>query len=325
MRPIIFLLAILSVSFGTFAHAQLTDDGVTINLFPERPGPYESVTISLSGYSTAISASNIVWTEDGKVASKGIGQTDYTFQTKDVGVQTTIEITITPPNDSASTKRVIITPMGVDLLWEATDSIIPPLYRGKAQPGPESQVKFVALPNMKQANGSYLGSKDVIYTWKQNYKTRAGGGYGKNSIFVAFDNVNPSEVVSVTAESRDKTLGAYKSINLAPENPFIVWYISSPLYGPQFNSALKDGHQVTGSDISLIAMPFFFSPKDTGSSKLSYDWSINGNTVNTPSTPNILFLHRENTDTGGALVNLHLTNTAKLFQETSSELNLELK
>ncbi len=315
---------VMGIFFAVTTHAQLTDDGVTVNVFPEYPGPYESVTISLTGYSANLDSSDIRWSENGKQVSGGVGKTDYTFTTKDVGVQTTITATITTPNSDSSTKRVVITPMGLDLLWEATDSIVPPLYRGKSQPAPGARVKFVALPNMKKSDGTFLGAQDLVYTWKHNYKTSGTGGYGKNAFMVTLSDLNPSEAVSVTAESRDKQLGSFKSMNLAPENPRILWYMASPLYGPQFESAVFDGHSISGNDVSLIALPFFFSPKDTSSSKLTYEWSINDNPVNTGATPNILFLHRDTQEKGGAKINVHITNKGKLFQEATSELQLEL-
>jgi len=43
-------------------------------------------------------------------------------------------------------KEIVIEPAQLDILWESTDSYVPPFYEGKALPSIESTIKVVALP-----------------------------------------------------------------------------------------------------------------------------------------------------------------------------------
>ena len=115
------------------------------------------------------------------------------------------------------------------------------------------------------------------------------------------------------------------TITLSPVDPKIVWYASSPLYGPLYGAALDGSYPVVGNDTSLIAEPYFFSPATPLSKELSYAWTLNGDTISTPSIPNMLALHRSTSDTGTATLSVEVTSLNKLFQDSTANLTLSLQ
>lgn len=318
-----FFIFLAIFFFTSTVSAQTVNDGITVTVSPERPGPLEDITISLVSHSIDLDSSNIIWRKDGKTELSGFGKTAYIFTTKNVGIQTVVGIQITGPDGSRYNKQVTINPMGIDLLWEARDSIVPPLYKGKALPGPASEITFSAIPQIKQTDGLFLSPQSLVYTWNHNYKP-VEGGYGKDFLTIEADDLRSSEVVTVEAQSTNKTAGAYQKKVLSTYSPSIAWYELSPLYGPMLEKRLSGNHVINGNDISLIVFPYSFSPKNPDDSILTYDWSINKNRIQT-FTPNILSLNREGEESGDALLELEISHKAKLYQSARSRLTLTLE
>ena len=139
------------------------------------------------------------------------------------------------------------------------------------------------------------------------------------------DYINPARHMSVDVSGKDGTIVASSDLTLDPFDPQLVLYASSPLYGALYDHALVGDYTVSDADASLIAVPYYFSPGNPTSSQLAYTWTLNGNEVTTPGVPNMLYLHRQDTATGDALVNLSLVNTRTLLQELSTALTLHLQ
>ena len=325
-----FLLAILLFAVPLFplartAHAQV-DDEVSVSVSPTNPGPNQLVTVTLTSYAFDLQTAEIDWTATGQHSSVGIGDTTYSFTTKGIGSSTTVQATVTPVGSIAIHESVTITPMVVDMLWEATDSIVPPFYEGKAMPTSESAVKFVAIPQIKASNGTYMAPSSFVYDWSENYTADAAdSGFGVNGYQAYMDYLNLDKYVSVDVSSQDGSLATSGNMTLSPSQPEVVWYAASPLYGPLYNQALSGSYAVVGSDTSLLAEPYFFSPGTPLSKQLTYAWSLNGGTLATPTIPNTLYLHRDTNDTGTATVSVEISNLNKLFQDATANLTLSLQ
>ncbi len=318
-------IAVLAFPCASFVFAQSANQ-VSVAVSPTNPGPNEPVTITLSSYIINIESADIEWSLDGRSKGGGIGSNTFSLTTKNIGVSSTVTVVVTPVGNAPITKTVTITPMSVDILWQATDSVVPPLYRGKAMPTSEGSVKFVAIPQIQSTAGSLLPSNSFLYGWSEDYaKDQANSGFAKDSFLASMDYLNPTKNIGVEVSTRDGGTTAQNSISLSPRAPEVLWYASSPLYGPLFNTALSDTYNVTGSETSLIAEPYFFSPGDPTSPLLKYSWQLNGQGVETPSIPNALFLHRDSNETGSATVDLSITSVNKLFQEAVMHLNLNLQ
>lgn len=323
---IVFTIVVVLFPFSqkTFAQATGAAD-VSIELIPAHPGPYTPVTIKISSYSVSIPSSLVQWTIDGKAGPSGFGYARYGFTTKGPGQTTAIRVTVTPVGSAPMTRSVSITPQSVDILWEATDSNVPPLYRGKALATSESAVKFVAMPQIRSVGGSLIAPGTFFYDWKEEYTPeQSKSGYAKESFRTSMDKLNPTKHINLDILTRDGNVSASTEKILGSSEPAFAWYIDSPLYGPLYDHALLGNYKVTDSDISILAEPFFFSPKNATASQIKYAWKLNGNTINPPSIPNVLSLHRNSGDKGDAKIDLSVINETKLFQELRSSLVLSL-
>jgi hypothetical protein len=322
---VFLLIATMIFSVGSVVHAQTAGE-VAVTVMPANPGPNAPVTITLSTYSFNLATANITWTKDGAASKSGIGMLSYTFTTKALGAATTIFATIVPAGGVTVTKTIAITPMSVDILWQATDSIVPPFYRGKAMATSESAVKFVAIPQVRASNGLIIAPSSFAYDWSENYTANASvGGYGKNSYTSVMDYLNPEKVIQVSVSGRDGSTATTGSLTLDPSDAKLLWYASSPLYGPLFGHALDGTYTVKGSDTSIIAEPYFFSPGTPNSPMLKYAWTLNDNTLDTPNIPNSLFLHRDSSAVGTATLSIEISSVNKLFQDLTANLTLNLQ
>ncbi len=312
-----------------FSRAQISNAGIedlTIETYPKNPGAFTSTTISLSSYSDFVDTAKITWKLNGKLMLSGIGKKQYSFTTGSFGTASVIEVVLTPTSGLPTTKRIQITPMGIDLLWEATDSIVPPMYRGKALPASESKIRIVAIPQIKSDSGNLIDQYNMLYNWKQNYEQSVSdSGFGKNSFDIDTSYLNPTEHIEVSASTRDGGSSIDTDINIRTGNPFIIWYPMSPLYGPIFEHAITGDYPVAASSISILAEPYFFSPGNPNSKSLSYEWTLNGQKIDTPQIPNTLFLQRNNSSKGTAPVSVLVSSIENLFQETTARVNLILK
>ena len=187
-------------------------------------------------------------------------------------------------------------------------------------------VRFVAIPQVLSSSGSLVAPGDFVYDWQENYtEDDAKDGYGKNGFDAIMDYLNPTKHVSVDVSGRDGSVIASNETDLSPSQPDVIWYASSPLYGPLYDQALSDTYTVVGSDTSIMAEPYFFSPGDTASPSLQYSWTLNGSPIDTPNVPNSLFLHRNSSDTGSATLSVEIRNSTKILQDLTANLNLSLE
>ena len=325
---IFFAVLCIPKSFAQIAGGGVTgsETDISISMSPENPTPDETVTLSLNSFSTDLSAAEITWSVDGTVVQTGIDKTTLSLTTKGIGQKTSVTVVITSPDGTSITKNTVIDPMGVDLLWQTMDSAVPPLYRGKAMPASEATIKFVAIPEMQNSSGTMYAPSDLIYNWLENSDPSPNdSGYGKDSFTVTTSDLNPNEAVGVSVQSRDATVTASNYTTVTPVDPMILWYEDSPLYGPMYDRSLGNDYTVSGSDITILAEPYFLSPSDQTSPDLTYTWTLNGGTIDTPQIPNVLFLHRDSSSPGDADLDLSISNANKLFQSVESTLTLHLQ
>ena len=281
----------------------------------------------MESYDLDVNSADIQWKLDGKTVQDSIGDDSYSFTAKAAGSSSTVSVTATPLNGTPATTSVTVTPATVDILWQATDSTVPPLYRGKAMPTSESTIRYVAMPELI-SGGAVLAPNTLVYSWKQNYNiNQDASGYGKSSFTTPSSYLDgDGEHIDVEISSRDGSADTTASVDVSPIETKILWYIDDPVYGPRFGTALGDSYSVKGSDTAILAEPYFFSPGTAVSTDLAYAWQLNGNAANTTtSDPNVLVLHRDSGSTGDASINLSLSNATKLFQEATAALTLHLQ
>lgn len=211
----------------------------------------------------------------------------------------------------------------MELLWQATDSYVPPFYRGKALPTPDSEVKVVAMPEIKIGSG-WANSKNMIYAWKKDYTNAAqDSGYGKNSFTYTNDYLDDFNNISVTASTTDQKYSSSASIKINTYQPKIIFYKNDAVLGTLWEQALADGHKIPGEEV-IEATPYFISPKNIGVPILAWKWFINGSMVGTSGLrKNLLPVRAQPGVSGTSVIKLEIENIYKLFASASREIDVE--
>jgi uncharacterized protein (UPF0333 family) len=295
---------------------------ISINMSPENPAPNENTTIALSSYTYDLNSVLISWSVNGKNTSSGIGQKSFSINAPSVlGAKTTVVATIALA-DGDLKETIIIKPSIMTLLWQANDSYVPPFYKGKALPSSQSEVKVVAMPEIK--NGSKtMDPTNLVYVWKQDYNNNQdGSGYGKNSFVYTNDYLDNSNNIDVTAGTTDQQFSSEASLDIGTYQPKILFYKNDVNMGTLWENILADGHKVTG-DETIEAAPYFISPQDIRIPTLNWTWSINDNLVNILGfRNNLLPLKVQAGVSGTSKINLEINNNYKIFETASKEINV---
>ena len=186
-----FLLLYLIATFALFGIIPALKiyaappSGILVDVVPSNPAPRENTNITLKSYENNLDSVLITWSVDGKKISSGIGKKAFSVNAPGAGSEISVTATISLPEGAIETK-IIIKPVVMVLLWQANDSYVPPFYKGKALPAPDSEVKVVAMPEVKNGS-SNVPPQNMVYRWKKDYTNNVdGSGYGKN--FFLFTN-----------------------------------------------------------------------------------------------------------------------------------------
>jgi hypothetical protein len=303
------------------ASAALSSD-ISIDVAPENPAPNENATITLSSYAYNLDSFLISWSVDGKKESSGVGQKSFSTITPALGKETNVTATISLP-DGDMTEVAVIKPSVLVLLWQANDSYVPPFYKGKAMPSPGSDIKIVALPEIKNGE-SFVDPNNMTYSWQQDYTNNPdGSGYGKNYFIYTNSYLDNSNDVEVTAQTLDQEFSTSGSINVATTEPKIEFYKNDANLGTIWEQALLDGHQVQGSEV-IQAAPYFISPGDIRIPFLTFNWSINGEPVTVPAySNNLLPIKAAAGTSGSSTIKLEVDNSMSITESASKEISVQ--
>jgi len=322
LLSIIILLIIISLpklsrAVGEFG---LQDYDLQISTIPGNPEPYQDVTVKLESYATDLNKAKIEWQSGSTIVLSGIGRTSYSFKTLGPNTTTIIKAIITPSDSKTQiTKQIAISPTDIELLWEGVDSYTPPFYKGKSFPSAESQIRVVAIPN----NSSIKSNKTLVYTWKNNGKTVQNmSGYGKDSYVFKNNELNSSEVITVTISSVDGSYNATKAVTVPITKPKIIFYKKSPTEGILYNNALENEAYMEEDEMTVVAAPYFLGIQGN-ESNYTYNWQINRKDIETPSKVTELTI-RPSSRGGYATINVTMENVNTLFQSVTGQLKLTL-
>ncbi len=295
---------------------------ISVNIGPQNPNPNESTTITLSSFAANLDSVLITWSVDGSVASAGIGKKSFSLQAGSAGSQKRVTVKISMP-DGEINKTITIRPSVMTLLWEATDSYIPPFYKGKALLSEGSEVKIVAMPEVKVGT-TMANPKNMTYSWKKDFNPdQQASGYAKNFYIYTTDFLENSSTVSVVAQTIDQKFASESSITTSSINPKITFYRRDFSLGTLWDQALSNGHQIMGDD-TIIAVPYYISPKEIRTPSLVFRWYINESPVKAKSYfKNIMPLKVEDGMSGKAELRLDIENTEKIYQTASHKIDVQ--
>lgn len=321
LKLLILILGIFVVApFIAFAQVQSTD--VTLSVTPKFPAPGGKVTATLSSYVTSLDRANMTWFVNGENMLSGIGKKSFSFTLGTIGSNTTLRVDIQTIDRQSLTKTVNLSATEIDMLWEATDSYVPPFYKGKALVSREGYFKVVAIPNISSAGGT-INPVNLSYTWEKDDKGQPDmSGWGKNYFIFKNSYIDTSNEILVKVSDVFGNINTGNKINVQGKEPKIVFYKKDVLLGTDLNKSLANGYFLEKKGDALTAVPYFFSPKEINSENLIFNWKINGNSAPTPLIKNELRVVGEPGKTGQALIEVEVINSNTLFQSLTKKLNV---
>ena len=323
-------LALILLLVTAYASAQsfdpigsgLISQQISSTVSPENPAPGQDVTISLSAYGTDLTKANISWSVNGTRIQQGTGMTQFTLAAGKSGEAKNVAATISPSNGPDITKTFSVSSQDVSIIYES-DGYVPAFYKGKAAYAKEGTVTLVAIPNLV-ANGTKLSPSALTYKWIVNETVQGSkSGFGKNSFIYTGSILDTETFVRVEVSSASGATKGSATILLSPQNPEVLIYEQNPLYGMMLNKELSsNGFSLNGKEATVSAIPFSTSAAKLNDGTLSYDWSINGQTIPVPKTQSYATFRNTTGQEGSSLIGVSVSNTTHLLQMMRNSLTI---
>lgn len=324
-----FLAALVIFSVTFYPTKAQTASGqssaITLSVSPQTPQPGENVNLTLSSYSLNLDTSKITWYVDGVAGAENIGQKTFTTQAKNSGESTAIRAVVEGTDGSTNEVDQEINPAGIDLILEPT-GYVPPFYKGKPLFVSQGSVRLIAIPNVTE-NGTLVDSSNLIFQWKENGTIlESSSGLGQDSVII--NGTVPTEDITMDVSIIDSsgTTVAETSKIISASQPKILFYEDNPLYGELFNKAITTSGYYLGQkeEVDIDAEPYFFTVATNDNSNLNYQWSMNGNSIDTTGGKiNQLVLRQTTANLAGtASISLDINDLAQIFQYTSADFSV---
>ncbi len=298
------------------------ENDIDLELNPESPSAYDTVTLRLTSNSVDLNRYPITWYINGAKQLSGIGERSFKTTLGDYGSATDIQVAVKLDGESIE-KGIILQPQDVTLLWEAVDSYVPPFYPGKKLPSREGIVRVAAIPNFTTTGGNILPSKQGVYIWKRNGSIATGmGGYGKDSLLIKHNKIRANEEISVSVSDVANTTTADRGMTLSFFDPVIHFY-HKVFNTPEYARTIDNGFTMNTGETTIIAVPYFFSMLENAYKDLKIDWKINNESFTVEDTENPLALTLQGDIPNSANVfNLSLSGNKNIFQSATRSLNV---
>lgn len=297
------------------------EEQVSVTIDPTLPRPYETVNIRVDAYGTDLSRAFITWKVNNVIKKTGRGEQAIEINSGAPGTQQTIILDVQPVGGPLISKRIIIKPQEVDLVWEAR-SYAPPFYKGKTLQGYMGDIVVVAMPNF-YSGGKPAASRNPYFKWQLNGDgIENSSGLGRNSVSLSGGILlQPQDIqVEVTDDDLNKSK---QFLTIEPEQSSVLFYKNSPLYGIMFNEAIAQ-HTLTSPEIALTAIPYFFESPARATGKLQYEWRVNGEASPISSSDTATFRYVDN-KSGTSLVGVTVKNSEEFLQEQSTRATINLR
>ncbi len=319
----VILLVVFSMFFTTnVIFAQFSESGdISIGLLPANPQPDQLVQVTIESYSINLDAAKITWYVNEKEVTRGTGIKSISTRTGKLGAETSVRVAVSTDTE-VFTRSITITPASVNILWEAR-TYTPPLFKGKALFSHQSSILFVAIPRIL-VNGKEIPKENLVYTWSKNGTVLGDqNGYGRYTLPITGSIV--SRPLSIEVEVNDPNTGitAFNTVDVTPVEPEILTYIVDPLYGINYSKAIKNILPLTGKEITLTAAPYFFSNAEGLSSNISYDWSINGDSISDGQNTRTRVFRKTGEMFGISTIGLKVVQKNRLLQFASYGLAID--
>jgi len=316
-----FLALTRAVSAQDFSSVMPSSD-IAVEFSPTAPAPNQTVTATASSESVDLNSSKISWSVNGKTQKTGTGVSTFSFTVGALGRTTTVSVTVNSPDGQTINKSFSISPADVDLVWQAV-SYTPPFYEGKALFSYEERIEFIAIPHILNSSGAEIPASQLNYKWSRGgYVLGDFSGYGKNTYTMISSVISLPADVQVEVTTTDGTSIADSEAVATPVDPQIVFYQRDPLYGILFQRAVSSSLSLSGSELDVLAEPFYFANEDVSAGNLQYTWSVGGEQVSSDLTKNERVFRPQSGASGTSNISLSVGNTSKILQMADSSFNL---
>jgi hypothetical protein len=243
-------------------------DVLTIQTEPSFVQKDAPTSVTVESPSLILESALIIWSLDGKEVARGIGKTDTTVTLVDTAPHE-VAVSVTEREGVSRTEKRTLRASDIDLLWEA-ETLVPPLYSGRALPSVESTVR--AEVHLHGSKNTTPGTH--IYTWSLGGKSlKAQSGIGKNTIRFQLPTFENSALLQVSVTSIAGDPVGQTSVRIYTQNPFVVFYEKRPLIGLWTNTTVASLAPQT-ERTTVSAFPFFLSAYTQQDAALSYRWDL---------------------------------------------------
>ncbi|MBI2004661.1 hypothetical protein HYS79_00690 [Patescibacteria group bacterium] len=325
-KIIALFLAGVALAAGAAVHAQTLGsqpDPIQFVIAPELPGPGEQVVIQVQGVGTFLGNATITWQKNGATALSGVGERVFSFTAGGLGVSTRVHVVVNSPTNGTFVRDFVFIPSAINLLWEA-DTSVPPRYAGKALYSAGSQVSVTAFPTVV-ANGTTISSNNLSFQWQQNGEpVPQSSGKGRDTFTFVGSQLRSAEAVGVDVYLSEVKVG-HAEIVIPSEDPQLVLYARDPLRGVLYGQAVPSGIALGSKELTLQAVPYFFSTDSVASGAATYAWTLNGTPTSGPdSARGLLTLRQTGSGVGSAILGVTLQNNdpSKFVQSASTALRI---
>lgn len=311
-------VAILSLALPASLLAQLPSgiapEKLLLSSAPTAPAPYQNVTIIAESYLTDLNRAVITWTVNGKQVDRGVGKTQIKVTMGAVGSELVIRAVANTPDQGNITSSLTLTAAAVTLIIEG-ETYTPPLYEGRALYSPNATAKITAIPQLLRG-GSLVPPGDLVYTWKKDGKNvPTASGYGKSSYTVSPGFLTRPLRIEVEVSNVNQTVLARSAVELTTTPPLVVMYEKDPALGLIRERALETSYQLKNKEITVAAIPYFFSTPSPRGSSISYVWKMNGQAIaNQSIDPSLLTLRQNGEVTGQGFVGVEVNHASQILQ-----------
>lgn len=324
---LIVLFFFSTLVFSTSLHAQgvpVTGGGIDLTASTDNPVPGQKVTITARSYSIEINSAEITWVVDGKTVQKGPGLTSLTISAPALGKKVNITVSALTTTGLKISNSISINSSSVDMIIES-DGYVPPFFQGKLPVSYQNTFRIIAVPHLANSKGVEYDPKTLVYQWQKNSKVvEDQSGYGKQTLTVVGDIVPRDLSISVKVSTKDGEMQGLGYASVSYASPSLSFYEDNSLYGPFFNSAIKEFLYInTEKEASVLAIPYGFNKPLLGIGDLALTWMINGFEHPELASNESVTLRVPDGTKGSSNVELSIQNTKQILQNISNSFSVK--
>lgn len=282
---------LLSFNYATAQNLSTpTSEAIGIATESQFIEPNEQVTVIAESRLVNLNNAEITWQVNGNVVNSGVGLKEVNIRSGNVGQSTEVSFQANIPDRGVITRSLEIRPVGVDLIWESTNSYTPAFYKGKALHPGWGNLKITALPHIyNPKSNSQYSVDELVYEWSYNnlvYGEKSGRG--KNTITI--DGTPRQNNINVLIQTPSGDNIASESITISNVQPQLLMYPRIPPRGmvlSQVASSWGNQPELLEGESRIEVQPYYFLTNKARGGNISYEWTVNGENINTGTTNTI--------------------------------------